>query len=68
MMKRMRDKSEDWRVGQLFLYSPVFEQMVDKLQAITVKPGQSARSLERQIAKDLSYQAENVYLVSQNAE
>jgi hypothetical protein len=64
-MKRMIDTSDEWRSASLYYYSPVFNQLVDKLQAFTIKPGQSARVLEREIAKDLSCKPDHIYLIAQ---
>jgi hypothetical protein len=64
-MKRMIDTSDEWRSACLYVYSPVFNQLVDKLQTISVKPGYSARALEREIAKDLSCKPSQIYLVAQ---
>jgi len=63
-IKRMVDTSQDWRSASLYFYSPVFDQLVDKLQSVTVKPGQSARALEREIAKDLSCKPDQIFLVA----
>jgi hypothetical protein len=44
-----KDVSTEWRVGKIWFYSPVFEQWVDRLQSITIKPNESVRKIEKSL-------------------
>lgn len=64
-IKRMKDKSTDWRVG--VLYIKTFDgRLIDTLSPwVTIRPGQSARKREREIAKDKKILSEQVLLAPQ---